>query len=1324
LLTANVNAVSFVSPAGGKDYIGAGHNAVFNGDISEVILYSRKLSAMERQQVQSYMALRYGLTLGIGTPVDYLASDGSTKMWTAAVGGSYAKHITGIGRDDRGMLYQKQSVSADTGIVTIAAGAAITASNKVNATAITNDLSFFSFGDDGGATTFLTPVTSVTGVNNRMARIFKAQKNNWADQNITFRLSGGSARTYLLVSTDNTFGAGDAAYALNADSSVTINSNLLPDGAYFTFARMITGPNGVKDGISFWLRADDGMSGGSQWNDYTNNGNNALQGVVGSQPVTDAKALNFNYGLVFDGTDDFLDITTTRIDPVTATIFAVGSGTGFASATPREIISSGAVGSAHGMEFRMVNTGQLQYLENAASVVAVGGFNTAISGKPYIFSAVQANNTPNGIRTFENYTLDNQGTINLTPLTENLIAIGSRTIAARGLYWMGNMGEVIAYNRVLSDVERQSVESYLGLKYGITIGNGTTDYLATDGSKYWTADPVYKARITGIGRDNGTALNTKQSLSVDTGFVTISLGNNIAITNEQNTNTITNDKSFFVFGDNGQSAASYANIISGTNATRRLPRIWRVDKTNWADQSITLKADAPGTKVYLLISTDPTFATINQELPLNADKTITLSSGLMPDGIYFTFGAAVKYPGGVNSGKLVWLRADLGTSANTDSTGISSWNDYSPNGNNLSQATPASQPLYFNNAASNMNFNPVVRFNGAPHSMAGSSFLKTGSYTAASAFFAASQTTPVNTVIFTEQAGTGTQFTLHATWGDNIVYWDAPYVSNRLTYNAGDISNQIILWTATDDISLAANKQAIYKNGLSVATGNNTSVFAGNNSIFQLGANTNSYNGRMGDLIVYANALTPNEQQRVNTYMGIKYGISLNNGASNYLATDGSTIWDATTNNAYKNYITGIGRDDAEDLNQKQSRNTADGIQLAIGLNSLAETNTGNANAFAADKSYMVWGDNAGSGLFKTALTGHPVANYRMGRVWRVQETGTIGNVQVAVPYNALPNAAQTYLIISNDATFDGTDQFIPVTATTLNGVKQYAANVDLTNGQYFTYAASIKTPGGVVGTSLWLRADAGTSSTTDNTAINGWTDYASELNNAVQTAVPASQPLYLHNITNNANFNPVVKFDGADYLNLDIAKLPLGTSARTFFGAGSMAVTSGSNGYILGYGAAATSTGTGIAVIGGNGTADFVGYANDVTSAAGNWQPGVFNEMVGVWAGNGGNATLYSKMKVLGGPVAKAWNTGNGGARIGNAPWDNTQAWNGPMGDIIVYPAALSTNELQRVSTYLAIKYGYTIDQTTATDYLATDGSTKVWDATANTRIKITLPV
>ncbi len=149
-----------------------------------------------------------------------------------------------------------------------------------------------------------------------------------------------------------------------------------------------------------------------------------------------------------------------------------------------------------------------------------------------------------------------------------------------GSYFNGYISEVIAYNRPLTAPELQRVESYLAIKYGVTLNSGTTNYLASDNTAYWTADATYKVRVTGIGRDDSTTLNTKQSLSVDTGFVTLALGNEIAVTNEQNSNTITNDRSFFVFGDNGLSAANFTVSVTGSahNVTRRMARVWKVQK--------------------------------------------------------------------------------------------------------------------------------------------------------------------------------------------------------------------------------------------------------------------------------------------------------------------------------------------------------------------------------------------------------------------------------------------------------------------------------------------------------------------------------------------------------------------------------------------------------------------------------------------------------------------------------------------------------------------------------------------------------------------------
>jgi hypothetical protein len=69
------------------------------------------------------------------------------------------------------------------------------------------------------------------------------------------------------------------------------------------------------------------------------------------------------------------------------------------------------------------------------------------------------------------------------------------------------------------------------------------------------------------------------------------------------------------------------------------------------------------------------------------------------------------YPGGV-TGNWLWLRPDAGTSTTTDGIPLSAWNDQSPIGNNAMQPTSIDQPLYENDAVNNIDFNPVIMFNG------------------------------------------------------------------------------------------------------------------------------------------------------------------------------------------------------------------------------------------------------------------------------------------------------------------------------------------------------------------------------------------------------------------------------------------------------------------------------------------------------------------------------------------------------------------------------------------------------------------------------------
>lgn len=95
--------------------------------------------------------------------------------------------------------------------------------------------------------------------------------------------------------------------------------------------------------------------------------------------------------------------------------------------------------------------------------------------------------------------------------------------------FVGQMGERLIFDRVLSGIEKRQVESYLAIKYGITLDQQLpTSYYNSNGEKIWNANALesYKNEITGIGRDSLlNQLKSKNSASTD--GLTISTNENL-----------------------------------------------------------------------------------------------------------------------------------------------------------------------------------------------------------------------------------------------------------------------------------------------------------------------------------------------------------------------------------------------------------------------------------------------------------------------------------------------------------------------------------------------------------------------------------------------------------------------------------------------------------------------------------------------------------------------------------------------------------------------------------------------------------------------------
>ncbi len=191
--------------------------------------------------------------------------------------------------------------------------------------------------------------------------------------------------------------------------------------------------------------------------------------------------------------------------------------------------------------------------------------------------------------------------------------------------------------------------------------------MASDGTTItWNAvsNPLYNNDIAGIGRDDCTDLNQKQSKSVNSdAVVTMGANNQIDSTNAANGANLA-DMSFLVWGnDNGSVTGWNLQDISITGSEcehLRINREWRFQETGDAedvlvrldvdDAQLNIAALPTGaTAYYLYIDNDGDFTNGGTEAlemtnSSGSNWEVTLSSGTRSGKGYFTFGTQLDAP--------------------------------------------------------------------------------------------------------------------------------------------------------------------------------------------------------------------------------------------------------------------------------------------------------------------------------------------------------------------------------------------------------------------------------------------------------------------------------------------------------------------------------------------------------------------------------------------------------------------------------------------------------------------------------------------------------
>lgn len=319
----------------------------------------------------------------------------------------------------------------------------------------------------------------------------------------------------------------------------------------------------------------------------------------------------------------------------------------------------------------------------------------------------------------------------------------------------------------------------------------------------------------------------------------------------------------------------------------------------------------------------------------------------------------------------LWLMATAGISNGVDNTNIFTWEDQSPYENDATQTIYVNAPRYRTNI---INGHPVVRFDGNDDWMKINNLA--GVLSGEATFFA----------VFEPKTDTDDGYYLSTNFGGNNRIKFGHRITGELIYDddvaslsSGSYINEKVIVSCNVTPDIRAEGYINSRQGIPWTSNMNSSgadraslgqEFDGNGSDSET---SNHWEGDLAELIIYDKILTDDERHHIESYLAIKYGITID---------VSSHVYYQHTN--YPHNIAGVGMDLTQCLLQRQSMNVHAGAMVKM------ETNNG-----LSQGDFLVWGHD-GTATTVTTSQIPSTSIERLTRTWRVTETGDVGKVNVS----------------------------------------------------------------------------------------------------------------------------------------------------------------------------------------------------------------------------------------------------------------------------------------------------------------------------------------
>lgn len=334
--------------------------------------------------------------------------------------------------------------------------------------------------------------------------------------------------------------------------------------------------------VPVWLQAGRGITAnaGNQVSEWTNSGTtevNAIQTTAASAPVfrqqgVDLSGINYNPFVAFTNAKFFNQNTSPFTQTGNFDIYVVARPQ-TAAAAYKIVGFQNAAGSTFDYASLWINTsGQLEFRNNSTTAIVTGtspGIGKAGIWRVSYVSGGKVSISLNG------------GTPVESAANQNLSLPTYNTEYGNGAAAF-DLAEIMFYGGNLSATERQRIQTYLSIKYGILYAG---DYLAGTGDVVWDqTNGGYNSRVFGIGREDCMGIFQKQGHSVtaqnegsNNGLLQIGL-QAMASSNAANIGNLP-DAHYLLYGDNNASLNPTENKRSKEHCFIVPARTWRTQAT-------------------------------------------------------------------------------------------------------------------------------------------------------------------------------------------------------------------------------------------------------------------------------------------------------------------------------------------------------------------------------------------------------------------------------------------------------------------------------------------------------------------------------------------------------------------------------------------------------------------------------------------------------------------------------------------------------------------------------------------------------------------------